>query len=47
MLVQDLHISVIIAATGELFRELILNLASDYQPAGQPPGPKPKRPRTQ
>jgi hypothetical protein len=43
MPIHDLHIRVIKAATSELLRELTL----DYQPAGQPPGPKPKRPRTQ
>jgi hypothetical protein len=45
MLVQDLDIRVINAATGELLRELTLDPSRDYQPAGQPPGPKPKRPR--
>ncbi len=47
MLVHDLHIRVINAATGELLRELTLDPARDYQPTGQRPGPKPKRPRTQ
>jgi hypothetical protein len=46
MLVRDLHIRVINAATGELLRELDLDPARDYQPTGEPPGPKPKRPRT-
>jgi transposase InsO family protein len=46
MLVRDLHIRVINAATGELLRELTLDPARDYQPTGEPPGPKPKRPRT-
>ena len=46
MLIQDLHIRVINAATGELLRELTLNPARDYQPTGLPPGPKPRRPRT-
>ena len=46
LLVQDLHIRIIDAATGELLRELTLNPSRDYQPTGQPPGPKPKRPRT-
>ena len=45
MLVQDLHIRVINAATGELLRELILDPARDYQPTGRPPGPAPKTPR--
>ena len=45
MLVQDLHIRVINAATGELLRELILDPTRDYQPTGRPPGPPPKTPR--
>jgi transposase InsO family protein len=45
MLVQDLHIRVINAATGELLRELTLDPARDYQPTGRPPGPQPKTPR--
>lgn len=47
MLVHDLHVRVINAATGELLRELILDPARDYQPTGRPPGPQPKTPRTQ
>jgi transposase InsO family protein len=47
MLVQDLHIRVINAATGELLRELTLDPTRDYQPTGRPPGPPPKTPRTQ
>ena len=39
MLVQDLHIRIINAATGELIRELTLDPARDYQPTGRPPGP--------
>ena len=39
MLVQDLHIRVINAATGELLRELTLDPTRDYQPTGRPPGP--------
>jgi hypothetical protein len=46
LLVQDLHIRVIDAATGELLRELDLGPARDYQPTRQPPGPKKKTPRT-
>jgi hypothetical protein len=42
LLVQDLHIRVIDAATGELLRELILDPTRDYQPTGRPPGPAPK-----
>ena len=45
LLVQDLHIRIINAATGELLRELTLDPASNYQPLGRPPGPKPGTPR--
>jgi transposase InsO family protein len=41
MLVHDLEIRVINAATGELLRELTLDPARDYQPTGRPPGPPP------
>ena len=46
LLVQDLGIRVLNAATGELLRELTLDPTRDYQPTGLPPGPKPKTPRT-
>src|SRR4051812_37081002 len=39
LLVQDLHIRVIHATTGELLRDLILDPRKDYQPTGRPPGP--------
>jgi transposase InsO family protein len=45
MLIQDLHIRVINAVTGELIRELDLNPDRDYQPTGKPPGPPPGTPR--
>jgi transposase InsO family protein len=45
MLVQDLHIRVVDAATGELLRELTLDPARNYQPTGRPPGPPPRTPR--
>jgi transposase InsO family protein len=45
LLVQDLHIRIIDAATGELLRELTLDPARNYQPLGRPPGPKPGTPR--
>lgn len=38
LLVQDLHIRVINADTGELLRELVLNPDRDYQPTGRPSG---------
>jgi len=42
MLVQDLHVRVVDAATGELLRELMIDPHRDYQPTGGPRG----RPRT-
>src|SRR6516225_8146486 len=44
LLVQDLHIRVINAATGELLRELTLDTTRSYQPTGRPPGPPPGHP---
>ena len=43
VLVQDLHIRVIDAATGELLRELVLNPTKRYQGTGRPPGPPPQQ----
>jgi len=45
MLVRDLHVRVINAATGELLRVLTLNPSRDYQPTGRPPRPPPGTPR--
>jgi transposase InsO family protein len=45
MLVCDLHVRVIGAATGELLRELTIDPARNYQPTGRPPGPPPGTPR--
>ena len=39
LIVQDLAIRVVNAATGELLRELILEPSRDYQPTGAPKGP--------
>lgn len=39
VLVQDLYIRIIDAATGELLRELILDTSHRYQGTGRPPGP--------
>jgi transposase InsO family protein len=39
LLVQDLHVRVVDAATGELLRELTVDPTRDYQPTGRPPGP--------
>jgi len=44
LLIQDLHIRVINAATGELLRELTLDPTRDYQPTGKPRGPKRRSP---
>ena len=38
LLVQDLHIRVVDAATGELLRELVLDPTRDYQPTGKSHG---------
>jgi hypothetical protein len=42
LLVQDRHVRVIDAATGELLRELTIDPTRDYQPTGKSPGPTPK-----
>jgi transposase InsO family protein len=39
LLIQDLQIRIVNAATGELLRELILDPNRDYQPTGAPKGP--------
>ncbi len=39
LLVQDLDVRVVQAATGELLRELTIDPRRDYQPTGRPPGP--------
>ena len=44
MLVQDLDIRVVHAATGELLRALTLDPSRSYQPTGRPPGPLPRNP---
>jgi transposase InsO family protein len=41
LLIHDLHVRVINAATGELLRELIIDPRRDYQSRGLPPGPPP------
>jgi transposase InsO family protein len=46
MLVQDLHIRIVNAATGELLRQLTLDPARNYQPTGKPRRP-PRTPRKQ
>ena len=44
LIVQDLDIRVVNAATGELIRELTLDPSRDYQPTGAPKGPT-RRPK--
>ena len=47
LLIHDLDIRIIDAATGELLRELVLDTTKDYQPTGAPKGPTRRRtPRT-
>jgi hypothetical protein len=46
VLIQDLNIRIIHAATGEMLRELTLDPTRDYQPTGAPKGPKRKKFRT-
>jgi transposase InsO family protein len=43
VLVQDLHIRIIDAATGELLRDLTLDPTKRYQGTGRPPGPPPRK----
>jgi transposase InsO family protein len=45
LLVQDLHIRVVNAATGELLRELVLDPNRNYQPTGAPKGPTRRPPK--
>ncbi len=42
VLVQDLNVRIINAATGELLRDLVLDPNVRYQPTHKPPGPTPK-----
>jgi transposase InsO family protein len=44
VLVDDLDIRVVHAATGELLRHLTLDPTRNYQPTGQPHGPPPQQP---
>jgi hypothetical protein len=46
ILIQDHHITVINAATGEVLRDFTLDPTRNYQPTGAPKGPKRKKPRT-
>lgn len=40
--IQDLDVTVINATTGEVPRELTIDLSKDYHPTGNPKGPTPK-----
>ena len=44
LLVADLDVRVIHAATGEILRHLTLDPTKNYQPTGQPPGPRRRKP---
>lgn len=43
VLVNDLQVTIINAATGELLRELTIYTSPDYQPTGRPKGPQKNR----
>ena len=43
--VQDLHVRIINAATGELIPDLTIDPGRNSQPTGRPPGPPPGTPR--
>ena len=43
VLVNDLDVTIINAATGELLRELTIDTSRDYQPTGRPRGPQKRR----
>jgi len=45
LLIQDLQIRIVNAATGELLRELVLDPKRDYQPTGAPKGPTHRPPK--
>ena len=45
LLVQDLQVRIVDAATGELLRELTLDPNRDYQPTGAPKGPTRRPPK--
>ncbi|WP_211323085.1 hypothetical protein [Amycolatopsis palatopharyngis] len=43
LLVQDLDVRIVNAATGELLRELAIDPARDYHGTGRQPGPAPRK----
>lgn len=42
LLIQDLDVTIIHATTGQILRELAIDVTRDYQPTGRPPGPTKK-----
>ena len=42
LLIQDLHVTIVNAATGQILRDLNIDPRKDYQPTGKPPGPTKK-----
>jgi hypothetical protein len=47
MLIHDLHVRVVQAATGELLRELTIDPNRDYQPSGKPRYPSRETEKTE
>jgi hypothetical protein len=45
LLIADLDIRIIDAATGELYRHLTLDPTRHYHGTGRPPGPPPRKPQ--
>jgi hypothetical protein len=45
LLIADLDIRIVDAATGELYRHLTLNPTRHYHGTGRPPGPPPRKPQ--
>jgi len=43
LLIDDLHVRVVDATTGELLRDLTIDTSRDYQPTGAPKGPTRKK----
>jgi len=42
LLIQDLHVTIVNAATGQILRDLNIDPRKNYQPTGKPPGPTKK-----
>jgi len=45
LLVQDLHVRIIHATTGEILRHLTIDPDRRYHGTGRPPGPPPRKPQ--